>query len=124
MSRLLYLAFERPPHPDAVCYPATADDVLFVLEQFDREPIARIELARQLRRYLEQQEGLAPWQRPAVPCRRPAGLYALVPWRFAKWLSVVLPASEGRIEQTRRRLLRWLGECDDLCVMNVTHPSS
>jgi len=118
MSRLLWLAFERPPHPAAVCHPATIEDVLFVLELLDAPEPRRQHLSAQLRRYLDQQRDIAPWSRPAVPCRRDSGLYALVPWRMAQWLSHVLPATPGLIERTRRRLELWLREASSARVIN------
>lgn len=120
MSRLLWLAFERPPHPDAVCHPATVEDVLFVLELLETPETRRRHLAVQLRGYLAQQRDLAPWSRPAVPCRRESGLYALVPWRMASWLSHVLPATPGLIDRTRLRLERWLQAGSSARVVNPT----
>jgi hypothetical protein len=108
MSRVLMLAFEMPPHPDAVCHPATKDDVLFAIELLSSPGPERRHLAARLRRFLAMQAGITPWLRPGVPCRRTSGLYAIVPWRFAKWLTVVLPASDGLIERTNHRLKRWL----------------
>ncbi len=120
MSRLLWLAFERPPHPDAVCHPATIDDVLLALGLMSGEEDDRRRLAGQLRRYLDQQSSVAPWLRPTVPCRRATGLYALVPWRLAKWLSVVLAASPGLIERTTTRLETWLHAGGNPQVLNAT----
>ena len=122
MSRLLWLAFERPPHPDAVCHPATVDDVLFVLELLAATEPRRQRLSEQLQGYLAQQQDMAPWSRPAVPCRRESGLYALIPWRMAKWLSLVLPASAGMIERTRQRLERWLQDATPLRIVNPVVP--
>jgi len=120
MPRVLWLAFERPPHPDAVCHPATADDVHLVLELFASPRPMRMRWSEQLRNYLSQQADIAPWSRPAVPCRRACGLYVLVPWRFAKWLSVVLPAADGLLERTAQRLQRWLAAGD----ARVLNPSA
>lgn len=108
MHRILWLTFEKPPHPDAVRHPATAEDVLFALELLTAPVQYRQRLAEQLRGYLDLQAGLAPWARPAIPCRRMSGWYSLVPWRFAKWLSVVLPATPGALERTQQQLQTWL----------------
>lgn len=116
MSRILWLAFEKPPHRDAVCHPATVDDVLFVLELLETPREHRERLSQQLQRYLASQAALDPWSRPAVPCRRPSGLYSLVPWRLAKWLSVVLPATPSVHERTRNRLEAWLQTSNALVV--------
>ncbi|MBI1346175.1 hypothetical protein GC163_07780 [bacterium] len=123
MSRLLWLAFERPPHPDAVCHPATMDDVLLILEWLESAESRRVHLSEQLRGYLAQQHDITPWSRPAVPCRRESGLYALVPWRMAKWLSHVLPASPGVIERTRRQLERWLQTTSSSPIVNPAFSS-
>jgi hypothetical protein len=122
MPRLLWLAFERPPHPDAVCHPATADEVQLVLEFLAGSVTQRRQRAEQLRNYLAQQAALPPWSRPAVPCRRATGLYVLVPWRLAKWLATVLPATDGLLERTRGRLQRWL-QTGDARVVNATSSS-
>ena len=120
MPRLLWLAFERPPHPDAVCHPATRDEVHFVLELFEATSAQRRHWAEQLRSYLAQQQKLPPWSRPEVPCRRPSGLYVLVPWRLAAWLAAVLPAAEGMLERTAGRLRRWLEHSETVALVNAT----
>jgi hypothetical protein len=120
MPRLLWLAFERLPHPDAVCHPATDDDVRFVLELLATSATHRRRLAAQLRRYLAQQAHIAPWRRPGIPCRRESGLYVIVPWRLAKWLAAVLPASDGLIDRTSRRLTHWLTHRTAAPVLNAT----
>lgn len=107
MAQILWLAYERPPHPDAVCHPATEADVAFVLECLEAPPEERRRLAEKLRSALHQQRRLPPWSRPCVPCRRPSGLYVLIPWRLALWLAAVLPAADGLIERTHRRLAQW-----------------
>lgn len=116
MGRLLWLAFERHPHPDAVCHPATVDDVLLVLELLETSESHRQRLASQLRRYVAQQADIDIWQRPAIPCRRESGLYALVPWRLAQWLACVLPATPSALDRTRGRLQSWLQERDEAVV--------
>ncbi len=108
MARLLWLAFEQPPHPDAVCHPATVDDVLFVLELLESTVEHRTRVTSQLRKYLEQQRDCEPWSRPSVPCRRESGMYSLIPWRLALWLASILPATASVIDRTRGRLERWL----------------
>jgi hypothetical protein len=117
--RLLWLAFESPPHPDAVCHPATPDEVHLVLELLASPSSERRRWAEQLRNYFAQQASLAPWSRPAVPCRRASGLYVLVPWRLAQWLAAVLPAADGLLERTSQRLVRWLAH-GDTRVVNAT----
>uniref|UniRef100_A0A7C2NXM5 Uncharacterized protein n=1 Tax=Schlesneria paludicola TaxID=360056 RepID=A0A7C2NXM5_9PLAN len=120
MPRLLLLAFESPPHPDAVCHPATEDDVRFAIELLSLSAPHRRQLAHRLRRYLATQADVAPWSRLGVPCRRRTGLYFIVPWRLAKWLAAVLPAADGLIERTTRRLERWLTQPAASPVINAT----
>jgi hypothetical protein len=115
--RCLWLAYERPPHPDAVCHPATHDEVHLVLELLAAAPHQRRQWAGQLRRYLAQQQRLPAWHRPAIPCRRAAGLYVLVPWRLAAWLAAVLPATDGVVERTAARLRHWLDTGQTAVVM-------
>ncbi len=120
MPRILWLAFERPPHVDAVCYPATSEDVHLVLELLAQPVEWRSAMAIKLRRMLDGQRTISPWSRPTIPCRRSNGLYVLISWRLAKWLSVVLPAAESLIERTEQRLRRWLEHRTARPVLNAT----
>lgn len=108
MGRILWLRFERPPHPDAVCHAADEQDARFVLELLSRPRLERVYVAARLRNYLARQEALPPLSRAAVPVRRCDGIFRLVPWRLAKWLSLVLPAADGVLEQTSTRIESWL----------------
>lgn len=121
MSPVLWLAFERPPHPQAVCHPATGEEVRLVLELFEHPAEQRQQLATTLQRYLAAQSQITPWQRPCLPCRRSSGLYILIPWRLAQWLSSVLGASDGLIERTQRRLDTWLARRSGNAVLQATH---
>lgn len=120
MPRILWLAFERPPHVDAVCYPATSADVHLVLELLELSGTVRADIATRLKRMLAAQSSRDPWTRPSIPCRRSNGLYVLVSWRLAKWLSVVLPATDSLIERTEQRLRRWLEHGTTQPVLNAT----
>lgn len=120
MPRILWLAFERPPHVDAVCHPATREDVHLVLELLAQPATIRSAMAEKLRRMLAGQSPFSPWSRSSIPCRRSNGLYILISWRLAKWLSVVLPAAEGLIERTTQRLQRWLDHGTTTPVLNAT----
>ncbi|HET6426497.1 MAG TPA: hypothetical protein VFG20_22585 [Planctomycetaceae bacterium] len=120
MPRILWLAFERPPHIDAVCHAATTADVHLVLELLALSEAVRTDIAAKLKRMLAGQVTQDPWSRPAIPCRRSNGLYVLISWRLAKWLSVVLPASTGLIERTAQRLRRWLEHDTTKPVLNAT----
>ena len=105
--RLLWLTYERAPHPDAICHPATVDDAEFVIALLRRPYAERIGLTEQLARFLSKQKPLAATKRGAVACRTPSGLYRSVPWRLAKWLRHVLPATDSVIEDTIARIERW-----------------
>jgi hypothetical protein len=120
MARILWLAFERPPHVDAVCYAATVEDVHLVLELLALPGAMRSDIAAKLKRMLAGQTTQDPWTRPSIPCRRSNGLYVLLSWRLAKWLSVVLAASDGLIERTEQRLRRWLDRGTTKPVLNAT----
>ncbi len=111
MPDVLWLVFERVPHPDAVSYPADQRDALLVLQLLDVSPRKRVHLAEQFRNFQKQIEKQPVFERPQVPVRGVNGLYQLVNWRFAKWLSHILPACESTIESTRTRVESWLN-CD------------
>ncbi|MGH7201206.1 MAG: hypothetical protein ACREJB_11425 [Planctomycetaceae bacterium] len=113
MSRMLWLVYERPPHPDAVSVPATEDDLRFVLEWLSLRYAKRLHLAGQLRNFLGREGRRSPFDRPSVPCRRASGLYRLVPWRLAKWLACVLTAPDAVIARTRSRIETWLRDGTD-----------
>ncbi len=105
--RLLWLTYERSPHPDAVCHPATDDEAEFIIALLQRPYRERVHLAGQLIRYLAEQNQRAAADRCSVACRTPSGLYRCVPWRLAKWLRHVLPASDSVIQDTIRRIENW-----------------
>lgn len=109
MPRLLWLCYERPPHRDAVSYPAGEEDARLILELLASSYLRRLQLAVQFRNYLAEQNALPSFARRWVPCRRPStGLYQPVPWRLAKWLAAVLPAPETTLDRTATRIRAWL----------------
>ena len=118
MSRHLWLVYERLGHPDAVSYPADEQDARCALELLSHPYARRLHLAGQLRKFLKQQERRPVFSRNKVPCRRDSGLYHLVPWRFAKWLSVVLPAEDAVIESTASRIRTWLKADGAMAIVN------
>ena len=120
MSRILWLVYERVPHPDAVSYPATEEDVLLVLELLAHPYAKRLQWAEQFENYLNEQDRLGIFERKSVPCRRASGLYQLIPWRLAKWLSKVLPAGDSVIAKTETRIRVWLEQGEDSQVLNPT----
>jgi len=111
--RLLWLTYERPPHADAVCYPASEDDAEFVVALLKRPYRERTRLTGQLIRFLAEQDRKPPLDRCSVACRTPSGLYRRVPWRLAKWLRHVLPAAESVIQQTIARIDQWRRRATD-----------
>jgi hypothetical protein len=105
--RLLWLTYERPPHPDAVCHPATEEETDFVLALLRRPYRERMHLTGQLIRFLAEEVRRAPVLRRALACRTPGGLYHCVSWRLAKWLRHALPATESAVDDTIARIERW-----------------
>lgn len=119
MPRLLWLCYERPPHADAVSYPAGEEDARLVLELLASSYLRRLQLAGQFRSYLKEQAALPLFRRQWVPCRRPStALYHPVPWRLAKWLSTVLSAPEGTIDRTATRIRSWLESSGEPQIVN------
>jgi hypothetical protein len=108
MSEVLWLVFERVPHPEAVCYAADEGDARLALNLLNSPRVERMQYAEQLRNYLRQQAGLSPFARPGVACREGAGLFRVISWRFAKWLANVLPAEGTVAEGVRGRIEAWL----------------
>ncbi|MBW3540656.1 MAG: hypothetical protein KY476_10325 [Planctomycetes bacterium] len=106
--RHLWLVFERPPHPEAVSYPAGEEDLRLVLDALQRPYPQRRHLAEQLRNFLASQQSLPLFGRERVPMRLSTGLYHPVAWRLACWLARVLPAPDSAIQQTIDRIRRWL----------------
>ena len=125
MNRICWLAFERLPHPDAVRCAVDEDGARLVLELLAKPYCERVRIAEQLRNYLRVENARSPLDRRSVPCRSDSGLYRLIEWRLAKWLSCVLPAEDAVIEMARGRVAGWLEErnsCVDahaeICSMN------
>lgn len=111
--RLLWLTYERPPHPDTVCHPVTEDEAEFVVALLKRPYHERARLTEQLIRFLAEQDGKSSLDRCSVACRTPSGLYRCVPWRLAKWLRHVLPAAESVTQQTIARIDQWRQRTSD-----------
>lgn len=119
MSRILWLVYERVPHPDAVSYPAVEEDVRLVLELLSRSYPERLQQAEQMRNYLSEQREVSVIDRKTVPIRRVSGLYQPASWRLVKWLSMVLPAGEGVVMNTKKRMRMWLEVCGETEVINL-----
>lgn len=108
MQRTLWLVYERPPHPDAVAYPANAEELELVLTVMKLPHRDRCHLSGLLRNWLAEVKDEDPIDRPGVAVRFGAGLYQPVPWRLAKWLSCILPINESGAESTRGQIRAWL----------------
>ena len=108
MQRILWLKFERPPHPDAVVHPANEEEVRLVLALLEMPFCDRNRLSGLFRNWLSASEKLPLHDRPGVAVRFGEGLYQPIPWRLAKWLACVLPMSDGAALSTRRRIQHWL----------------
>ncbi len=108
MHDVLWLVFERVPHPEAVCYAADEGDARLALNLLRQPLVERLRYAEQLRNYLREQAGLSPFERPGVACREGAGLFRVISWRFAKWLANVLPAEGTAADCARGRIEDWL----------------
>lgn len=108
MQRILWLKFERPPHPDAVAHPATESELRLVAALLKLPWRERNHLSGLLRNWLSQSEKDSPFDRPGVAIRFGEGLYQPIPWRLAKWLACVLPIGEGGAICTRGRIRNWL----------------
>jgi hypothetical protein len=108
MQRILWLKYERPPHADAVAYPAGESDLKLVMALLELPSRDRCRLSGHLRNWLKASGGKSPFDRPGVAVRFGEGLYQPVPWRLAKWLACVLPMGDGAAVSTRSRFRRWL----------------
>jgi hypothetical protein len=117
-SRVLWLVYERPPHADAVSYPAGEDDVRLAIELLESPYVRRRHVAEQLRSFLATQARRSSLERQRVPCRRASGWYHVVPWRLAKWLAAVLPARDSVAQTTAQRLRSWLAQGDSAAILD------
>ena len=117
MNRVLWLAFETIPHPDAVVAPLAEDEATFVLSLMVSPRPHRISQVIQLRNALQTQTEQSLWSRELIPCRTSQGLYILLSWRLAKWLSLVLAAEDSILDGAACRIRQWLenGASEEVC---------
>lgn len=108
MLRTLWLTAERTSEFAAIRHPATADQVGLMLEFLDVSEGERQESLRELLTLLKRQQSLPPESRTSIPCRRPAGLFVLLPWRAAAWLARVMASPAAIVTDVQGRLTRWL----------------
>jgi hypothetical protein len=106
-TRILWLVYERVPHPDAVSYPADEEDAALARDLLSRSRPERTRIGEQLASYLHEQSMRPVAERRMVPVRRESGIYRLVSWRFAKWLSKALVAQDEAVSRTLARIERW-----------------
>lgn len=106
MPHVLWLAFETPPHPDAVVAAVTPEIAPAVLQLLSLPLRERLRYTAQLRNWLSRR-GESP-AFDSVACRLPGGAVRFLTWRLAKWLSPVLPAEDAVLERTAARIRRWL----------------
>lgn len=107
MERFLWLAFERPPHPDAVVAAVGERELPLVIDLL-RQPYAhRLWYAGRFRNALKRRPP-GDFESAGVICRSPDGVCHVVGPRLAKWLSRVLPADAPVADHTARRLETWL----------------
>ena len=113
-SRLLWLAHERFPHPEAVSCPAEEHQVRMIISRLNDSHERRMGILQRLKSILEKIEQLPPIARPSIPARMPNGLYEPISWRLALWLSRALDVQEAsQREALRNSLKQWLTEGSD-----------
>lgn len=108
MPLVLWLAYERPPHPDAVRAAAREADLHLVLQLLSLTCAERSRYAVQLANYLRSRNRRSAFSEESLTCRLPDGVCHFINWRLAKWLSHVLPAADAVIERTATQIRTWL----------------
>jgi hypothetical protein len=112
-SRILWLTWERLPHPEAVIHPADEREVRLVLSLMEYPIARRAQLIERLKNIFQKIFKLPVFDRPSIPARMANGLYFPVNWRFALWLSRVLSFEGSRKDQLVATLQNWLAEGSD-----------
>lgn len=107
-GNVLWLVYERAGHAENVCYPASMEEVEFVLEQMERGLSERLRVSESLQNYLFEEERRGVFERRMIPVRGANSLYRLIPWRLASWLMRGLRAEGSARERVRLRMLRWV----------------
>lgn len=117
--RILWLTYERLPHPDAVIHPAEEREVRLVLTLLEYPIARRAQLVERLKNIFLKILQRPVFDRPNIPARMENGLYFPVNWRFALWLSHVLSFDGSRKEQLVSALQTWLNEGSDGVVLTL-----
>ncbi len=107
-SPLLWLAFEKPPHANAVVAGVRVADAEFLQKLLTLPRRRRVDYAVQFRNFLSAQTRRSAFAIETVTCRLPDGECHFIDWRLAKWLSHVLPADDSVIARTAKRIHHWL----------------
>ena len=117
-SRILWLTYEKLPHPDAVTHPADEREVRLVLSLMEYATDRRAQLVERLNKIFQKILKVPVFDRPNIPARMENGLYFPVNWRFALWLSRVLVFEGSRKEHLVSALQNWLAEGSDGAVIS------
>jgi hypothetical protein len=123
-SRILWLTYERLPHPEAVIHPAEEREVRLVLTLMEYPLARRAQLVERLKNIFQKILQMPVFDRPNIPARTENGLYFPVNWRFALWLSRVLPFDGSRKEQLVSALQQWLRDGSDGAVFPLSRNSA
>jgi hypothetical protein len=104
------MSYGRASEGNAVCYLADREEADLVLDLLAQPRNHRLCYAAQLARFVSEQERRPVWQRQCVPFRRSGGVFRLMPWRLAKWLSYALAAPDPWRERTSWQIRTWLSD--------------
>ena len=115
--RSLILSFGRVADGNAVSYVADGSEAELVLDLLDQPRNDRLRYATQLANFVREQERLPLMKRQSVAFRKGGGVFRLMPWRLAKWLSLALAAHDLWRERTRAQIRAWLGDPKDFRIV-------
>ena len=112
-QRILWLTYQRLPHPDVVVCPGDEQDVRLVLSLLSYPIARRNQIANRLKQIVAHLQSIPVIDRPSIPARTTSGLYRLMNWRLAFWLSHALAFEGSLLEDTRQLIEQWLAEGAD-----------
>ena len=115
--RTLILSFGRVADGNAVCYAADGAEAELVHDLLDQPRNDRLRYAAQLANFVGEQERLPLAKRQSIAFRKGGGVFRLMPWRLAKWLSLALAAHDSWRERTRAQIRVWLGDLNDFHIV-------
>ena len=97
MQKILWLKFERPPHPDAVAHPANEEELRLVLALLELPWRERNRLSGLLRNWLSAAEEQSPLIGPASRCGLGTGFINRFPGDWPNgWRASCPSATAGR----------------------------